>query len=253
MFDFTGRVALVTGGATGIGRATAEAFARAGATVIVSDVNDADGAATVALCTATGGRAEYVHCDVSDDAAVGVMIDGIVARHGRLDCAFNNAGTEGTSAAVDAATMDQWARVIGVNLTGVFSCLRHEARVMRAAGRGAIVNCSSVAGVVGFPGAAVYCASKHGVIGLTKAVALDLGPLGIRVNALCPAFIETPMLDRAGMTADPVLRTAMEQLHALHRYGRPAEMADIVLWLCSDAASFVTGHALLGDGGFCAR
>jgi NAD(P)-dependent dehydrogenase (short-subunit alcohol dehydrogenase family) len=253
MFDFTGQVVLVTGAATGIGRAAAEAWARAGATVIVSDINDADAETTVAHCRATGAKAEYVRCDVADEPAVAALIDGIIARHGRLDCAFNNAGLEGTPADIAEVTPAQWARTIAVNLTGVYHCLHHEARVMREAGRGAVVNCASIAGVVGFPTASAYCAAKHGVVGLTKAAALDLGPLGIRVNALCPAFIETPMLDRAGMTADPAVRTAMEALHALNRYGRPEEMADIALWLCSPQSSFVTGHAMLGDGGFVAR
>jgi NAD(P)-dependent dehydrogenase (short-subunit alcohol dehydrogenase family) len=253
MFDYRGQVVLVTGAATGIGRATAEAWARAGAFVVVADINDGDAETTVAHCRGAGGGAEYVRCDVGDAAAVEALVDGIIARHGRLDCAFNNAGTEGTPAHIADVDPEVWARTIRINLSGTFYCMHHEARVMRAAGRGAIVNCASIAGVVGFATASAYCASKHGVVGLTKAAALDLGPLGIRVNALCPAFIETAMLDRAGMTADPVLRTAMEGLHALNRYGRPEEMSDIVLWLCSPHASFVTGHAMLGDGGYVAR
>ncbi len=253
MFDFSEQVAVVTGGATGIGRATCEAFARAGARVVVADINPDEAQRTVDGCRALGADAMFVHCDVADDTQVEAMVRETVKQYGRLDCAFNNAGIEGVQASIVDLDPDAWRRTIDVNLTGVYRCVHFEARVMRDQRRGAIVNCSSILGVVGFANASAYTAAKHGVIGLTKTAALELAKDGVRVNAICPAFIETPMLERAGMTTDPVVRATMEALHPIGRLGTSQEIADAVLWLCSPQSSFVTGHALLADGGYVAQ
>lgn len=249
--EFQGKVALVTGAASGIGRATAIAFADAGARVVVADVGVEGGEETVRLIQQAGGEGFFVKTDVSQPDEVRAMVASTISHYGRLDCAFNNAGIEGESAPTGACTEENWNRTIGINLTGAWLCMKAEIPRMLASG-GSIVNCSSIAGLVGFAGSPAYVASKHGLIGLTKTAALDYATAGIRVNAVCPGVIDTPMIDRFthGEAAAEAALTAMEPVG---RIGRPEEIAGAVLWLCSEAASFVTGVALPVDGGFVAR
>ncbi|MCP1470425.1 NAD(P)-dependent dehydrogenase (short-subunit alcohol dehydrogenase family) [Sphingobium sp. OAS761] len=244
-YGLDGKVATVTGGGGGIGRATALAFAGSGAAVLVSDVNDADGEETVAMIAALGGRAAYKRCNVADPAEVKAMVAAAVERFGRLDCAFNNAGIN--SVTVDEYDDAVWDRSISINLTGVMYCMREAAEVMLQQGGGAIVNTASINGLVGNPSQPAYTAAKHGVVGLTRHAALRWAKCGIRVNAVCPGVIETPMSAQAA--ADPQARAMIEGMTPMGRMGRPEEIAAAVLWLCSDAASFVTGHPLLVDGG----
>lgn len=249
MHRLDGQVALVTGGGSGIGRSTALAFADAGATVVVSDVDDAGGEATVRTIVDGGGKAVYVHTDVTVDAQVVAMVDQAVSTFGRLDHAFNNAGMEGEPAPLEECSRENWDRTLAVNLTGVFSCMQAEVPAMRANGSGSIVNCASIAGLNGFPGLAAYVASKHGVNGLTRAAALELAPAGIRVNSVCPGAIDTEMIARV-KSEQPELIEQTVAAHPLGRLGRPEEIAATVVWLCSDAASFVTGQAIAVDGGY---
>lgn len=247
-----GKVALVTGGSSGIGRATALAFARAGAKVVVSDVAVQGGEETARLIREAGGDAVFIRTDVSQPDEVEALIRQAVETYGRLDCAFNNAGIEGESAPTAECSLANWQRVLAINLTGVWLCMRYEIAQMLRQGGGAIVNTASVAGLVGFRGIPAYVASKHGIVGLTRTAALEYATAGIRVNAVCPGVIQTPMIERftAGNPA------ALQQLLALEpigRLGRPEEVAEAVVWLCSDAASFVTGHALAVDGGLVAQ
>jgi NAD(P)-dependent dehydrogenase (short-subunit alcohol dehydrogenase family) len=246
------RVALVTGGGNGIGQATALAFAREGARVIVSDVDIKGGEETVGQVRQSGGDAVFAHADVSKEADVARLIEGIVRTHGRLDVAFNNAGISGAQSPLAALTEAQWAEVLAVNLTGVFLCMKHELLQMQKQGAGSIINNASILGTVGFAGASAYTASKHGVLGLTKVAALEYATQGIRVNAVCPGFIVTPMLARAGLLSDETTRKTIENLHALKRMGTSAEVAEAVTFLASTRASFITGHPLLVDGGFIA-
>ncbi|HZJ28289.1 MAG TPA: glucose 1-dehydrogenase [Acidimicrobiia bacterium] len=242
------RVALVTGGASGIGRASALAFADVGAQVVVADVDETGGGETVSLIEAAGGEAIFVPTDVTEDAQVEALVAGAVARFGRLDWALNNAGTTGAGGFTADYDVEDWRRTIALNLTSVFLCLRHEIRVMAAAGGGAIVNMASGAGLRGFPGLPAYVASKHGVVGLTRASALEYGSQGVRINAVCPGSTRTPMLE-GYMGGDPKIEKMMTRSVPLGRLGRPDEIAAAVVWLCSDAASFVNGHALAADGG----
>lgn len=252
MGELTGKVGIVTGGSAGIGRAAAIALAREGAAVVVADVDDARGSQVAAGIRDAGGQAHYVHCDVSDDAQVEAMVRAAVESFGGLDLAFNNAGIEGIPAPTHECTVENWHRTLGVNLTGVWHCMRHEIPAMLARGGGSIVNCSSVAGLVGFATAPAYVTSKHGIVGLTKTAALEYAQAGIRVNAVCPGVIDTEMIERF-TGGQPEATAAMTELEPLGRMGRPEEIADAVVWLCSDRSSFTTGQAIAVDGGFVAR
>lgn len=250
-----GKVALVTGAGSGIGRATAIAFAREGARVIVSDVNDAGGAATVDAIRNAGGDARYVHVDVARDEDAAALARAAVDAFGGLDCAFNNAGIEGVLAPTADQTPEQWRRVLDINLTGIWQCMRHQIPRMLERGGGAIVNNASILGLVGFANAPAYSASKHGILGLTKSAALEYATRGIRVNAVCPGFIETPMvMERGvGLANDPDAYARTAKLHPMNRLGKPEEIADAVVWLCSSESSFVTGQAIAVDGGYTIR
>jgi NAD(P)-dependent dehydrogenase (short-subunit alcohol dehydrogenase family) len=238
----------VTGGGSGLGRASAIALARAGATVTVADVDEQGGKETAALVSEeAGGDADFVRADVTQADEVEAMVDKAVARWGHLDCALNNAGTTGVSAPTADYTLDDWNRAIALNLTGVFLCLKYELPAMLERG-GAIVNMASGAGLVGFPGLPAYVASKHGVVGLTRAAALEYASQGVRVNAICPGSTRTPMLE-GFMGGDEQVERMMTRAVPLGRLGRPEEIAEAVVWLCSDAASFVVGHSLAVDGG----
>jgi len=249
--SYEGKVALVTGGAGGIGKATALAFARAGAVVVVADRDAAAGEQVATEITAAGGRAAFVQVDVTRAAEVERMVAFAVERFGRLDAAFNNAGIELENQPTADCDEDTFDRIVDVNLKGVWLCMKHELRQMLKQGGGAIVNTASVAGLVGAPFMPAYCASKHAVVGITKAAAAEYGRHKIRVNAVCPGVINTPMMERA-FAADPRRQSKMEKVHLLKRIGQPEEIASAVLWLCSDAASFVTGHPMAVDGGMVA-
>jgi NAD(P)-dependent dehydrogenase (short-subunit alcohol dehydrogenase family) len=247
------KAVLITGGGGGIGRATAMAFARAGARLLIGDLDLAAAEATAGLVTTAGGEAYALHCDVAQPEQAEALVQAAVARLGRLDCAVNNAGIEASQEGIARLPVETWERTIAINLSGVFYCMRAEIEAMRAGGGGAIVNMASALGLVGFAGAAAYVAAKHGVIGLTKTAALEYATRGIRVNAVCPGFVATPMLERAGVTTNPERQAAIADLHAMRRLGRPEEIAGAVLYLCSEAASFVTGEALVVDGGYTVR
>lgn len=251
-YDFTGQVALVTGASSGMGLATAEAFAKAGAAVVLA-ANHAEGVNEAAeRLLSQGHKALAITCDVADEAQVAAMVDQTVATFGRLDMAYNNAGIQAppTDAADEPA--EQYDRVTAINLRGVWACMRHELRQMRAQGSGAIVNCASIGGLIGLPGRAAYHASKHGVIGLTRSAALEYAPRGIRINAICPGTFNTPMVAKMlREEADEMAEIMKSQ--PIGRLGEPDEVADAVLWLCSNASSFVLGIALPVDGGYTAH
>lgn len=247
-----GKVALVTGGSSGIGRASSLAFARQGAKVIVSDVVTEAGQETVQLIKNAGGEASFVAADVSKAAQVEALVATCVKTYGRLDCAHNNAGIEGPGAFTAEYGEEDWDRVIAINLTGVWFCLKYEIPSMLNTGGGAIVNTSSVAGLLGFRGGSGYVASKHGVVGLTKTAALEYAKSGVRVNAVCPGAIDTPMMGRI-TGHKPQRAERMAASEPVGRMGKPEEIAEAVIWLCSDAASFVTGHAMPVDGGVVAQ
>lgn len=247
-----GKVALVTGGASGIGRATALAFAREGAKVVVSDVISSGGEETVALIKGAGGDALFVKADVAQPTEVNALISQVVATYGRLDCAFNNAGIEGMMASTVECTEENWDRTLAINLKGVWLCMKAEIAQMLKQGGGAIVNTASVAGLVGFAGLPAYVASKHAVVGLTKTAALEYAKSGIRINAVCPGVIHTPMVERLFQN-NPQAGERIAALEPIGRLGKPEEIAEAVVWLCSDAASFVTGLPMAVDGGLIAQ
>ena len=246
--DFSGRVALVTGGGSGLGQAAARLLAERGAKVVVADVNDDGGADTVKQCEAAGGEATFVHTDVTDEQQIVAAIATAVDTWGRLDAALNNAGTTGPSKPTADYTLEEWNSVVALNLTSVFLCMKHEIPQMVSQGGGAIVNTSSGAGLVGFAGLPGYVATKHGVIGLTRAASLEYVKAGVRVNAVCPGSTRTPMLE-GFMGGDPVIEQAMENSAPIGRLARPEEIAEAMVWLLSDEASFMVGHALAVDGG----
>ncbi len=241
-----GKIALITGGTSGIGRATAVGFAQAGATVVVCGRRQAQGEETIDLVRQAGSDGSFVQTDVSDEAAVQSLIGQTVERYGRLDYAFNNAGIGGDIGPLVACTRESWDQVISTNLTGVWLCMKYELQRMLQQGGGVIVNTASVAGVWGSPGMSAYVASKHAVVGLTKAAALEYAAAGVRVNVVAPAGILTDMV--TNMMNEEML-TAFANSHPVGRLGQPEEVAQAVVWLCSDAASFITGHTLMIDGG----
>ncbi|MGE0825906.1 MAG: SDR family oxidoreductase [Candidatus Binatia bacterium] len=247
-----GKVALVTGGGSGIGRATSLIFAREGAKVVVADVVVPGGEETVQMIKAAGGDAIFVKADMSKAAEVEAMVQKTVATYGRLDCAHNNAGIEGTTKRTPDYSEEEWDRVIDINLKGVWLCMRYEIPQMLKQGGGAIVNTASDAGLLGVPQMPAYVASKHGVVGLTKTAALEYAKAGIRVNAVCPGVIKTPMVDRiTGLR--PGRAERMTAAEPVGRMGKPEEIGEAVVWLCSDAASFVTGLPMPVDGGVAAQ
>jgi NAD(P)-dependent dehydrogenase (short-subunit alcohol dehydrogenase family) len=251
-----GKSALVTGAGAGIGRATALRFAAEGANVTVSDVNVEGGEETVRLIKATGAQAFFMRADVSRADEVDHLVRKAVETYGTLDCACNNAGIEGTITPLADQTEEDFDQIISVNLKGVFLCLRAEIQQMKKTGGGAIVNLASVAGLVGFAGLSPYVASKHGVNGLTKTAAIEYGKAGIRVNSVCPGGIDTRMLDSlAEQSTDGKMtsREMMDPLHPIGHIGQPEEVAELIVWLCSTRASFMTGTNIPVDGGFVAQ
>src|ERR687886_983069 len=252
IYNFKGQVALVTGAAKGMGLATARMFAESGASVVLADLDGDLAAKEAERIVGEGGAAIAIACDVADEAQVAAMVDRAVAKYGRLDMAFNNAGIQVPPSDAAEEPIEHFERVTAVNQRGVWACMKHELRQMRTQGSGAIVNCSSLGGLVGLPGRAAYHASKHGVIGLTTSAALEYAPRGIRINAVCPGTIDTPMV--SDMIAKGELdRAEAEANQPINRLGTAEEIAQAVLWLCSPGASFVIGVALPVDGGYVAR
>ena len=252
LLGFENKVALVTGGGSGIGRACALAFAREGAKVVVADVMERGGEETVQMIREAGGESIFVKTDVSKAADVEALVKRAVDTYGRLDCGINNAGIEGINAPTADYTEENWNRVININLKGVWLCMKYEIPEMQKQGGGAIVNMASVAGLVGFQGMPAYCASKGGIIQLTKVAALEYAKAGIRVNAVCPGVIRTPMVERL-TGGNPETEAQFTVMEPVGRMGTPEEIAESVVWLCSDAASFVTGHPMVVDGGLTAQ
>jgi|SRR5580765_160370 NAD(P)-dependent dehydrogenase (short-subunit alcohol dehydrogenase family) len=249
--ELQNKIALVTGGTTGIGRETAVLFAKHGAKVVISGRREVEGNETIALVRAAGGDGLFVKSDVSKSADVHSLVQKTVEKFGRIDLLFNNAGVEGQWKPIIEQTEEDWNSVIDINLKGTWLCLKFVIQHMLKQGTGgAIVNMSSVAGLMGAAGAAIYVASKHGVIGLTRTAALEYATKGIRVNAVCPAVIETAMADRA--FGDPEVSKRILAQHPIGRFGKPIEIAEAVLWLCSDKSSFMTGHYITLDGGMLA-
>ena len=247
-----GKVALITGGSTGIGRATAQIFAREGAQVGVADVNAEGAEETVRLVQAAGGAALFIRADVSQAADTEAMVRTVVETYGRLDCAFNNAGIEGEMRSTQDYSEAAWERVMGINLKGVWLSMKAEIQHMLGHGGGAIVNTASAAGLVAVPSLSAYVAAKHGVVGLTRTAALEYAKAGIRVNAVCPGGVDTPMVQRVFGSNQELAEAAIAS-EPVGRLAQPAEIGEAVAWLCSDAASFVTGHPMAVDGGMVAQ
>ncbi len=252
MTTLHGKIVLITGGSSGIGRATALRFAQDGAPVVVADVDTQGGNETVRLVEQTGGQAIFVRADVTQADQVAALVETVVHTYGRLDCAFNNAGIEGMGGTTVECTEENFERVIAINLKGVWLCMKYEIEQMLKQGSGVIVNTASVAGLLGAPGLAAYSASKGGVVQLTRTAALETAKAGIRINAVCPAFINTPMVERA-IAGDRRTEARLQRAQPIGRMGTAAEVAEAVAWLCSDAASFVTGLAMPVDGGMTAQ
>ncbi len=252
MSQLEDRVALVTGGGSGIGRAAALELSRAGARVVVADVDARGGNNTVARIRECKGDALFVRCDVSRGEEVSELVSTVLAAYGRLDCAFNNAGVEGALASTVDCTEDNWDRTLATNLKSVWLCMKYELAAMRKQGSGSIVNCASVAGLVGFANLPAYVASKHGIVGLTRAAALENAKLSVRVNAVCPGVIRTPMVDRV-TGGRPEVEAQLVASQPVGRVGTPEEIASAVVWLCSPGASLMTGQALAVDGGWVAQ
>jgi len=252
--QLTGKVALVTGGASGIGRATALTFAREGAKLIIADLHEDGGHQTVHMITEQGGEAMFVRADVTQAREVEAMISQTVETYGRLDCAHNNAGIGSRPRVLlHELAEEHWDRVLNINLKGVWLCMKYEISQMLQQGGGVIVNTASIMGLVGsWSRSGAYNASKHGVVGLTKTAALEYATAGIRVNAVCPGYIRTPLIEDA-LTTHPEMEAEIVARHPVGRMGRPEEIAEAVVWLCSDAASFVTGHTMTVDGGYVAQ
>lgn len=251
-YNMKDKVALVTGAASGIGRSTALAFAQQKAAVVLADVNIEGGQETLSRIRDLGQKAKFVSCDTSKQADIENMVDEAVKTFGRLDYAFNNAGIEGEQAPTADCTVENWDRVISVNLKGVWLCMKYQIPQMLKQGGGAIVNCSSVAGLVGFLGIPAYVASKHGIIGLTKTAALEYAKSNIRINSVCPGVIQTPMIERF-IHGEAQIEKLLKEGEPVGRMGTPEEIASAVLWLCSGGASFVIGHSMAVDGGWVAQ
>lgn len=247
--DFTGKVALVTGAAAGMGLAAAKAFAEAGAAVAMSDVNENGVRSAAEQLAAAGHKVIGIRCNVAAEKDVAAMVERTVSEFGRPDAAYNNAGVQSPAVETADATGEEFDRVNGINLRGVWNCMKYELLQMRKQGNGAIVNCASIGGVIGLPGRAIYHASKHGVIGLTKSAAIEYASKGIRINAVCPGTINTPMVAEM-LKKEPEAMKEILRDQPIGRLGEPEEIAAAVLWLCSPGASFVIGHALMADGGF---
>ncbi len=249
------KVALVTGAGSGIGRATAYAFAREGATVVVADVSMKGGQETVDHIRRNGGEALCIRCDVAQSEDVQALVSKAVETYGRLDYALNNAGIEGAWGTTADYAEEDWNKVLRINLTGPYLCMKYEILQMLKQGKGAIVNTASILGVVGFEKSPAYTAAKHGLVGLTKVAALENAAQGIRINAVCPGFIETPMVMERGPIAstNPKNYQYLAQLHPMKRLGKPEEIAQAVVWLCSEGSSFITGQTLIVDGGYTAQ
>jgi NAD(P)-dependent dehydrogenase (short-subunit alcohol dehydrogenase family) len=251
--SFENKVALVTGAASGLGLATAKAFAESGAAVVLADWNEKAAQTAAKGLADKGHKTLAIRCDVSDDAEVEAMVKQTVDTFGQLDVAYNNAGVQNVLAETADATREDYDRVMGINLRGVWSSMKFELRQMRKQGSGAIVNCSSLAGLVGGAERGIYHAAKHGVIGFTKSAALEYAARGIRINAVCPGLISTPMSEQMVAAGQGEALKALEKSVPMGRVGRPEEIADAVLWLCSSAASYVTGQSISVDGGFIMR
>jgi len=250
---FDGKVAIVTGAGSGIGQACAIAYAREGARVVVSDIQEDSGQQTVRMISDSGGESFFFKADVSISKEVREMIKAAVEKYDRLDLACNNAGIGGPSAPTGEYPEDGWNKVIAINLTGVWLCMRYEIPEMLRTGGGAIINMASILGRVGFVGSPAYVAAKHGVLGLTKAAAIEYATRNIRINAVCPGFIYTPLLEKAGMARGTELYSTISNMHPVKRMGTSEEVASAVIWLSSPQASFVTGESLLVDGGYTAQ